>query len=476
MEPARGRRTKIVATWGPAVRERQTIRRLVRAGVDVFRLNFSHATHEELRDAIPRIRSVAEEEGRAVGLLQDIQGPRIRTGFLVDGGPVVLAAGSSVTIKPEDTTGTNAVISVGYPRLAEDVSVGDRVLLADGAIVLRVTEVVPPDVHVRVVQGGVLGQHKGVNLPDSGVSVATLTEKDKEDLRFGAEQDVDYVALSFVRRRDDILECRRYLHALGSTAPIIAKIEHPLAIRNLEGILVACDGVMVARGDLGVEMSPEEVPVLQKQLIRRANEMGLPVITATQMLESMVEHATPTRAEASDVANAVLDGTDALMLSAETAVGGHALAAVETMARIAVEAERAVVPRFSFPGSDQRHALALTARNLAERLEARAIVVVTRSGNSARFVSHHRPITPVFAFTDDPSTQRRLTLWYGVTPLLGELSPDPATMFHRSLADLRRRGVLDAGDTAVIVGAMPWMPGAQANFVTAQSVPAETGC
>jgi len=465
------RRTKIIATWGPALSDDQTLRSLVRAGVDVFRLNFSHATHKELTEAIPRIRRAAAEEHRALALMQDIQGPRIRTGPLSNGTPLSLKDGSSVIIQTNGHERAEATIPIPYSGLADDVAPGHRILIADGTIVLRVTAVSAPDVEATVVQGGLLGAYKGVNLPDSRVSVPTLTEKDREDLAFGTAHHVDYVALSFVRRREDILECRRYLHQLGSNCPIIAKIEHPEAITNLEEVLIASDGVMVARGDLGVELSPEQVPLLQKHLIHRSNDMGLPVITATQMLESMVDHTIPTRAEASDVANAVLDGTGALMLSAETAVGRHPVETVETMARIAIEAEQVNSIAFRYPSQDQSHALALAARELAKTLQARAIIVFTRRGSSAQVLSHLRPATPVYAFTDNPQTHQRLALWYGVTPLLTELSEDSSTMVDHGLQELRRLGLAQPGDDVVVVGAEPWETGAPTNFVTVRPVP-----
>jgi pyruvate kinase len=333
--------TKIVATWGPAIAADEQIARLINAGVDVFRLNFSHANHDEIADAVPRIRALAKAAGRPISLLQDIQGPRIRTGFLPGGEPIALETGAIVEVSGNDPGTSPSAIHVTYPRIAEDVAVGHRILIADGTIILRAIAVGNGYVRAEVVHGGTLGEHKGVNLPDSPVSADPLTDKDIADLAFGADIDVDYVALSFVRRASDMNACRAVLRDLGRTTPIISKIEHPLAIENLEEILSASDGIMVARGDLGVEVSPERVPLLQKHIIHRANEVGIPVITATQMLDSMIERPLPTRAEASDVANAVLDGTDAVMLSGETAIGAFPVESVETMARIAVEAEGA---------------------------------------------------------------------------------------------------------------------------------------
>jgi pyruvate kinase len=464
------RRTKIVATWGPAVSEANTLRNLIKVGVDVFRLNFSHANHRDMAEAVPLIRRLAQEEGRSVALMQDIQGPRIRTGRLIGGKSVQLQSGNMLTLTSDDIEGTAQAIPIRYDRLAQDLAVGQRILIADGTIVLRVTRVVEPEVTAIVEEGGTLSERKGVNLPDTIVS-AGLTDKDRDDLTFGVQYGMDYVALSFVRRRDDILDCRSFIHQLGGSVPVIAKIENPEGITNLEEILAVSDGVMVARGDLGVELSPERVPLLQKHLIRRANQMGLPVITATQMLESMVERSSPTRAEASDVANAVLDGTDALMLSAETAIGRYPLESVQTMARIAMEAEQADTSGFTYPAQDQPHAMAMAARELAESLGADAIAVFTRGGNSAKVMSHQRPATPVYAFTDNPSVCQRLALWYGVTPILTQLSEDSTAMVTHGLQELRLRRMVAPGASVVVVGASPWVQGAPTNFVMMRTVP-----
>ena len=469
------RRTKIVATWGPAVASEDALRRLVRAGVDVFRLNFSHGTHEEFEEAVPRIRRVAAEEGRVVALLQDIQGPRVRTGPLQGGGPVELSTGSTVTLTSADEPGTSARFSIGYAGLANDVLPGHRVLIADGTLVLRVRGVQTGEVTATVESGGLLGEHKGVNLPDTDVSAEPLTAKDREDIALGARMGVDYVALSFVRRREDILACRRLINQQGGSAPVIAKIEHPQAIANLEEVLSASDGVMVARGDLGVEVSPERVPLLQKQIILRANEMGLPVITATQMLESMVERPTPTRAEASDIANAVLDGTDALMLSAETAIGRYPVEAVETMARIAVETERTSSRSFSYPTNEQAHVLARAASTVAKDLDAQALLVFTSSGHSGKVLSHQRPEVPVYALTEDPAVCRNLALWYGVTPVLMRVGTDTEAMVDLGIAELRRRGALAPGDRAVVMGSAPKLVEGLTNLITVRIVPGDGG-
>ena len=466
------RRTKIVATWGPAIAPEPVLRRVVRAGVDVFRLNFSHATHAELETAIPLIRRIADEEGRSIALLQDVQGPRLRTGALKDG-PVYLAPGESVTVAPVDEPTAAGRITIAYPQLTDDLKVGHRILIADGVMVLRVTEVSGGEVTAMVEQGGSLGGHKGVNLPDTSVSIGSLTEKDRRDLEFGVRVGVDYIALSFVRRREDVLDCRRLVSALGAKIPIIAKIESPEALTNLEGILAASDGVMVARGDLGVEVSPERVPLLQKSIIKRANEIGIPVITATQMLESMVERPMPTRAEASDVANAIIDGTDALMLSAETAVGSYPVETVETMARIAVETEESAPPQTPHRINEQGHVLAAHARQLAEELRADALLVFTRGGHTAELLSHERPSTPIYAITPDAAVGRRLALWYGVSTIITEIARDTTVMVDYGLHMLRRHGLLQSGDRVVVLGSAPTLGEGLTNFITVRTVPRE---
>jgi pyruvate kinase len=468
-----GRRTKIVATWGPSAATDERIRLLLRAGVDVFRLNCSHANHDEIAEVTPRIHAIAAEEHRHVALLQDIQGPRIRTGVLANAKPVLLETGSIVSISAESADGPTAAssthITVTYPRIAEDVSEGDRILIADGTIVLRAQELDEGRLTAKVEHGGVLGEHKGVNLPDSQVRAEPLTPKDISDLKFGAEINVDYVALSFVRRASDVEACRALLKGLGRQTPIISKIEHPLAIQNLEEILAASDGVMVARGDLGVEVSPERVPLLQKRIIRRANEVGIPVITATQMLESMVERPTPTRAEASDVANAILDGTDAVMLSAETAVGGYPVQTVETMCRIALETESAQTLPTRFERPEQAFLIAQSTVSLASSLDAKAVLVFTRSGRTAQTISLNKPDRPIYALTPHTAVARQLSLWYAVEPYVGADQTDVDGMLEHGIGTLREHGAVTEGDTVVIMGSLPAGP---PNLINVRTVPA----
>ena len=465
------RLTKIVATWGPAVASEEMLRGLIAAGVDLFRLNFSHATHEEVADAVPRIRALAEAEGRPVGLLQDIQGPRLRTGPLAGGKPAELATGSTVTITPRAEPSSSERLSIAYRNLTDDVKPGHRILIADGRIVLRASAVSAGQIEAEVLTGGSLGEHKGVNLPDSEVSIHPLTPKDHDDLALGAKLEVDFVALSFVRTGDDVLACKRVLAELGRDTPVVAKIEHPQAITNLEEILAASDAVMVARGDLGVEVSPERVPLLQKRIIARANEIGIPAITATQMLESMVDRPVPTRAEASDIANAVLDGTDALMLSAETAIGSYPVEAVATMARIAEAAEGAREQHRPHPTDDEAHAVAEAARSLATNLGARALLCFTPSGARARTLSHQRPDGPIFAITSDPRVRSSLSLWYGVRPIAAEPAREFSAAVHDGLAQLRDSGALAAGDRVVVFGSADEPEGGVTSLIDVRTVP-----
>jgi len=380
--PLTARRAKIVCTVGPATSSESMLRDLMRAGMDVARLNFSHGTHEEHARMIERIRRAAEKEKRTICILQDLQGPKIRTGRLKYRTPVALKTGSRVTLTPKDVPGTNTLIATSIP-LARDLEPGSRILLSDGLIELRVKQIKGEDVECEVLNGGLLGEHKGINLPGTMVSVPSLTEKDKKDLLFGLKHGVDLIAISFVRTAEDVLAARRFIADQNAFVPLVAKLEKPQAIENLEAIFEVADGVMVARGDLGVEVPPEKVPVMQKHIISRATEWRKPVITATQMLESMIENPRPTRAEASDVANAIFDGTDAVMLSAETASGKYPREAVAMMTRIVVEAESHMADRSrrNRRRVPRRLSIAETicesVAHAAEDLEMRAIAVFT---------------------------------------------------------------------------------------------------
>jgi len=467
MQPTR---TKIVATLGPASGEPGMVRRLVEAGVDVFRLNFSHGDYETHSRSIQTVRSVAHDVGGHVAILQDLQGPRIRTGALRGGGPVTLRAGDELTLRFGEFEGDAAVVPVSYERLPGDVAAGDHVMLSDGLIELEVLSAGGTDVACRVVLGGSLDEHEGINLPGVNLSISSPTEKDLEDLRFGLDQGVDFVALSFVRTADDLSRLKAAMceHGDGGAGvPVIAKIEKPEAVENLRAILSACEGVMVARGDLGIEMPTEAVPAVQKTIIHMANRLGRPVITATQMLESMVNSPRPTRAEASDVANAILDGTDAVMLSGETAVGRYPVEAVRMMDRIARETERHLrqeggrpAPEIEEPGSRVQHALAGAACAIARQVGAAGIVPFTMTGTTARYISQRRPGTCIFALTPDERTCRRLALLWGVRPVRLDVFETTDEMVEQGQARLLELGLASPGDTVVYVaGASTSTPG-----------------
>jgi pyruvate kinase len=418
------RRAKIVATLGPASNTEPVFRGLVRAGLDVARLNFSHGTHQEKLELIQMIRRVSREEHKPLCILGDLQGPKIRTGNLKDHQPVMLKEGQRLTITPRDVPGTAALVGTTFKTLAENVEQGSRILLSDGLIELRVHEVDGNDVVCNIINGGMLGEHKGINLPGIPVRVPSLTEKDTEDLEFALKAGVDAIAVSFVRTGEDIRLVRNRVSAYGSETWIIAKLEKPQAIEHLDAILQAADGVMVARGDLGVEVPPEEVPAIQKRIIRRAAEYNKPVITATQMLESMIENPRPTRAEVSDVANAVYDGTDAVMLSGEVAMGKYPVEAVAMMARIVKETEREIKEeKFNAPRQQRASRLSIAeticeaTAHAADDLDLRGIALFTESGATARQLSKYHPSAPIFALSPVDITINRLTLLWGTTPI-----------------------------------------------------------
>jgi pyruvate kinase len=461
------RRTKIVATIGPASRERKVLESLAQAGVDVVRLNFSHGEHAQHLQVMDITREIAAHLGRPIAFLQDLSGPKIRTGRLKDDKPVELRRGERVTITTDESIeGTEKLISTTYDPLPRDVSPGDRILLDDGNLELRVVRVSLTDVECEVVDGGWLKSKKGMNLPGVKLSTPALTEKDRRDLAFGVKNGVDYVALSFVRQAADVTECKALIKSLGGTCPVIAKIEKREAIDDLTAILEATDGVMVARGDLGVELSTEEVPTLQKRIIERANAAGKVVITATQMLESMVDNPRPTRAEASDVANAILDGTDGIMLSAETASGKYPVEAVATMARIALYTEDnygafRTPTRVSIPtASVVANALARVARTVAEELGCKLIIAFTESGTTAHLLSTYRPRAPIAAVTSNPDTYRRLGLWWGVVPVKSEFVETTDEMIVKGEALLKAQGLIAKGDTVLMLAGQSHTAGA----------------
>jgi len=413
------RHSKIVCTLGPATNSPRMIRRLLEAGMDVARLNFSHGTHETHAQSIAMVHAAAAELGKTVGILADLQGPKIRTGVLAGGGTVNLRGGQQFIITTAKILGDSTRVNTTFRPLPREVKSGDRILLSDGLIELRVEKIRGVEVICRVVNGGVLGEHKGINLPGVKLRVPALTPKDREDLRFALAHNVDFIAASFVRRPEDVLLAKALIRRAKKDTPVIAKLEKPEAIENLEGILRVSDGVMVARGDLGVEMNPETVPVVQKNIIARAREFRRPVITATQMLESMTQNPRPTRAEASDVANAIFDGSDAVMLSAESASGKYPIEAVSMMSRIIQEAE-ASIQEYPRPTTSQEQLkVAETVAELvchaSRELHMKLIAIFTHSGFTARLVSRYRPLVPIVAFSPEASTRRRMSLLWGVT-------------------------------------------------------------
>jgi pyruvate kinase len=451
------RRAKIICTIGPACNTEAAMRDLLRLGMDIARLNFSHGTHNDHAQNIQRLRRAAEREGRTVCILQDLQGPKIRTGPLVGHKPVLLKTGSVVTITPQQLPGTATRISTTFPDLARELTPGAHILLSDGLIELRVRAVHSKDVVCDILNGGMLGEHKGINLPGIALSIPALTEKDRKDLEFGLTHGVDAVALSFVRSAADVSVVKQIIAKHRSDIPVIAKLEKPQAIDHLEEILEASDGVMVARGDLGVEMAPEKVPVIQKHVIRRAAAWRKPVITATQMLESMIENPRPTRAEASDVANAIFDGTDAVMLSAETASGQYPRESVSIMSRIVVEAECNMGDFVHFRRRREHRGLSVaeticeSIAHAAEDLPMGAIAVFTETGNTVRMISKYRPKAAIYAFAHAESVVQRMNLYWGVHPVRCVPALSGEQMVTVAEQDLVRRSLLKPGDVLGVV-------------------------
>tara|TARA_Y100000589_G_scaffold153541_2_gene146256 strand:- start:22 stop:1812 length:1791 start_codon:yes stop_codon:yes gene_type:complete len=446
------RRTKIVATIGPATQSESIIIELIKAGVTTFRLNFSHGDHEDHLERIKTIRKISNELDLHIGILQDLQGPKIRLGRFKDG-PVKVKKGDIFSLTSKEIECTNKIANVTYEKLLEEVSLGKRILLDDGRVEMIVERIDIEEnlLDCRVTVGGVLSNNKGVNFPDVQLSVKALTDKDKRDLEFGLKAGVDWIALSFVRNPSDINEIKDLINDYGYSTPVVAKIEKFEAIDQIDSILPLCDGVMVARGDLGVEMPPEEVPLLQKELIKKANTLGIPIITATQMLDSMASSPRPTRAEVSDVANAILDGTDAVMLSNETAVGDYPVEAVKTMATIARRIERDYPQKAieSHLPSTIPNAISAAVSSIARQLDAAAIIPLTKSGATAHNVSKFRPPTPILATTSEKTVARRLQLAWGVTPILIENHERAAKIFSIAMQIAQEMKILKQGDLVV---------------------------
>ncbi len=459
-ESSLSRRAKIVATLGPASNTEPVFRQLVRAGLDIVRLNFSHGTHEEKLALIQMIRKVSREEKKPLCLLADLQGPKIRTSKLKDHKPVMLVAGEKITITPREVEGTAELVGTTFTTLAENVEQGSRILLSDGLIELRVAEVKGDDVVCEIVNGGKLGENKGINLPGIAVRVPSLTEKDAIDLEFALKSGADAVAVSFVRTAEDVNLVRNRVAAYGSNTWIIAKLEKPQAIEHLDAILEVADGIMVARGDLGVEVPPEKVPALQKLIIRRAAHYRKPVITATQMLESMIDNPRPTRAEVSDVANAIYDGTDAVMLSGESAMGAYPVGAVEMMARIVAETEENIAHAHATGHVSHlpRHKALSVAETICEAtahaatdLELRGIAIFTETGATAIKLSKYKPVAPIYAFSSVEITINRLNLLWGVTPIQCAKVNTAEAMVELTETLLEQHGYARKGEIVAIV-------------------------
>ncbi|AQW53487.1 pyruvate kinase [Streptomyces violaceusniger] len=459
------RRSKIVCTLGPAVDSYDQLKSLIEAGMNVARFNMSHGTHPEHEERYHRVRKASEETGHAVGVLADLQGPKIRLETFKDG-PVELVRGDEFIITTEDVEGDRTICGTTYKGLPGDVSKGDQVLINDGNVELRVTAVEGSRVRTIVIEGGVISDHKGINLPGAAVNVPALSEKDIEDLKFALRMGCDMVALSFVRDASDVRDVHRVMDEVGRRVPVIAKVEKPQAVANMTEVVAAFDGVMVARGDLAVEYPLEKVPMVQKRLIELCRRNAKPVIVATQMMESMITNSRPTRAEASDVANAILDGTDAVMLSAESSVGSYPIETVKTMSRIVQAAEQELLSRGLqplVPGKKPRTqggSVARAAAEIADFLGAKSLVAFTQSGDTARRLSRYRAQQPILAFTTDAATRNQLTLSWGVESFVAPYVEHTDAMVDLVDAELLKLGRYNEGDTMIITaGSPPGVPG-----------------
>ena len=455
------RRVKIVCTMGPATASPERMLGLVEAGMDVARMNFSHGSHEDHQKVYELVRSTAEQTGRAVAVLADLQGPKIRLGRFADG-PHVWNTGDMVTITSDDILGTVDRVSCTYRKLPQEVKPGDRLLIDDGKVAVQVTAVENNDIRCLVVEGGPVSNNKGVSLPNVAVSVPALSDKDAADLRFALGLGVDIIALSFVRSPDDIKLVHEIMAEEGRIIPVIAKVEKPEAVEHLEAIVLAFDGVMVARGDLGVELPLDQVPLVQKRAVQLCRENAKPVIVATQMLDSMIENSRPTRAEASDVANAVLDGTDAVMLSGETSVGKYPVLTVSTMARIVktTEGGSIPVPRLQHDPRTHGGALTVAASQIARNIGARALVAFSQTGDTVRRLSRLHCELPLYAFTPVPEVRDQLALSWGVETFLTDFVEHTDDMFRQVDAKMLGLGLAKPGDYVVVVaGSPPNAPG-----------------
>ncbi|WP_326696986.1 pyruvate kinase [Streptomyces sp. NBC_01754] len=454
------RRAKIVCTLGPATDTYDQIKALVEAGMDIARLNLSHGTYAEHEERYHHVRKASQETGRSVGILADLQGPKIRLARFAEG-PVLLERGDAFTITTEPTEGDRHTCSTTYDGLAADVTTGERILVDDGRVTLEVTDVDGPRVHTTVIEGGLISDHKGLNIPGVAVSVPALSEKDVDDLRWAVRAGADLIALSFVRTGHDIDDVHRVMDEENRRLPVIAKIEKPQAVDHIDEIVAAFDGIMIARGDLGVEMPLEQVPIVQKRAVKLAKRNAKPVIVATQMLDSMIDNSRPTRAEASDVANAIIDGTDAVMLSGETSVGKYPVETVATMARIVEAAEEDILAKGLAPLTErnkprtQGGAVARAAAEMGDFLGAKALVAFTQSGDTVKRLSRYRSPIPLLAFTPDEATCAQLNLTWGVEAFLGPHVDSTDAMVAQVDEELLRIGRCRKGDVVVITAGSP---------------------
>ena len=466
------RKVKIICTIGPASSSREIIHKMIIAGMNVCRLNFSHGTYKEHRKAVEYIREGAQKYNLPVAILQDLKGLKIRVGSIKNGF-VLLEKNSTLTLTTKDIIGSNKQLSVSYPYLIKDVRIGEKILMDDGLLQLKVTGKGKDSLTAKVIEGGILREKKGINLPGTKISGEVFTEKDKKDLEFGLKIGVDYVAMSFVHSKKDILKVKNWLKKRKADVLVIAKIERPQALENINEIIEVCDGLMIARGDLGVEVPPEKVPLIQKNLIEKCNAAMKPVITATQMLESMTEHMNPTRAEATDVANAVIDGTDALMLSGETAIGKYPVEALKMMDRIIsfTETHRHKTTLYKdIISKTFAQAIAEAACISAMDIKAKAIVAFSRTGFTALLVSKFRPRVPIVGFTIKEEVRRRMNLYWGITPQIMKFPTGTDEMISETEKALLKKNIVKRGDSIVIIATSPFTLGGKTNIMKLHKV------
>ncbi len=468
-----GKKTKIVCTIGPVTRSPEMLKKLMNAGMNVMRLNFSHGDFADHQDKLDSMRKIMADTGKIVAILQDLSGPKIRIGKFKDG-KILLKKDQTFILTTDDCVGDENRVFVNYASLPKEVKIGGTIMLQDGTKRLEIIEVKGNDIVTTVKVGGTLGDHRGVNVPGASLSISSLTEKDRADLEFGIRNKVDYVALSFVRRAEDIIELRSILEKAGSNAHIIAKIETPEALNNIDAILDVSDGIMIARGDLAIEIPAEEVPLVQKMIIHKCNSVGKPVITATQMLESMLESPVPTRAEVSDIANAIIDGTDAIMLSEETTLGKFPVEAVEIMTRVATRVEKEVYTRDTIAEYNESHGVtdvvSQSAVRMAHALNAKLIVALTRSGRTARMIARYRPAESILALSDADQNTNKMVLTFGCFPMVS-----PTFKSADEIMDIVRQVTLDKklvkkGDKVIIVAGIPLGHSSETNVVLVETL------